>query len=95
MKLISEKAMNRVVSHTTGVRAEVAAEASRKAGQAKVKLLRHFKTGAHEVTVTHGKTDSFINLDGPAPLSVEFGHEDGDRYVEGLYIITGAAGLLD
>lgn len=101
MQLYSEKALNLVVSHIGGVKAEVAEQAAKTAGLAEARLAGHHKSGRAEVTVTHGEVDSFVNLDDPAALSIEFGHmvkgkfenPDKPKYVPGLYIITGAAGL--
>lgn len=101
VQLISQKAMNHVVSHTPEARGAVRAEAGVVAGRAEGRLAAHRKTGKHRVTETHGDVDSFVNLEGPAVLSVEFGHmvkgkfEDPEhpKKVPGLYIITGAAGL--
>ena len=60
-------------------------------------LARHREHGRHRVTVTAGrKTDAFVNLEGPAPLSVEFGHYTGYKnreYVPGLRVLRDAAGI--
>lgn len=52
----------------------------------------HDNPGGHEInTKDHGfgDLDGFVNLDGPAPLSVEFGHwtPDHKKHVEGLHIL--------
>lgn len=101
VKLIGWTAMNRVISHEEGVKAAVHQRAATIAGKAEAKLLRHRDTGAAKVTVTKGDVDSFVNLEDKAALSIEFGHwvrgkyeTHEPKYVPGLYILTGAAGLL-
>lgn len=103
-KLVSPFSMHRIVSHKHTVKSSVHDKAEEVGGAAKSKLADHHKTGDHKVSVTRGEVDSFVNLSGTAPLSVEFGHwyrsepdESGMykiKYVKGLYIITGAAGLV-
>jgi hypothetical protein len=100
VKLIGRKAMNLVISHLDGVVEAVAEEAKEIGVRASARLAMHRKTGAAQVSVTHGDVDSYVNLDDPAAMSIEFGHmvkgkfeEDEPQFVPGLYIITGAAGL--
>lgn len=100
VRLISQKAMNRVVSHLPEVVDRVADEAKQVGGRAEARLAAHRHSGNAEVNVTHGDVDSFVNLEDPAVLSIEFGHlvkgkfeTDKPKHVPGLYIITGAAGL--
>jgi len=99
----STRRVNRIVSHLPGVRAAVAEEALEIGVRAEAKLLRHrdrTNRTDHSVDVSQGRIDSYVSLVGPAPLSVEFGHwykgnlGGTPQYVPGLYIITGAAGLL-
>lgn len=61
---------------------------------ARARLSAHTKSGAHKVTQTKGKVDHFVNLEGPAALSLEVGHWVGGayegedaQYVEGLRIL--------
>ncbi len=100
VRLIGPKAMNLIISHLDGVVDAVAEEAKEIGVRAKARLTAHKYSGAAQVTVTHGDVDSFVNLDDPAALSIEFGHmvkgkfeDDEPKFVPGLYIITGAAGL--
>jgi hypothetical protein len=100
-RLISQKAMNRVVSHLDEVKSEVAEKALEVGLRAEARLAGHRRTGRAQVTVTQGDVDAFVNLEDPAVLSIEFGHmvkgkfeTDVPKYVPGLYIITGAAGLI-
>lgn len=101
VELISDRAMNRVVSHLEEVRHEVSKEAEHVADRARARLAPHTKTGRHRITTTHEEVDSLINFEGPAVESVEYGHWVEGKYktktpkfVPGLYILTGAA-MLD
>lgn len=101
IQLIGDKAMNRVVSHQDGVKAAVYSQAVEIHGRAESRLSMHRDTGKARVTITRGDTDAFVNLEDRAALSIEFGHAvkgkyaGGEvKYVPGLYIITGAAGLV-
>lgn len=51
----------------------------------------------HRVTQTKGKVDHYINLEGPAAMSVEEGHHNhwNGAWVEGLHIIKGAFWNVD
>lgn len=100
VRLIGEKAMNRVVSHQEGVHGELGDVARKVAGNATARLAIHKKTGAAQVTITQGKVDWFVNLDDDAAMSIEFGHwvkgkyeRSKPQYVQGLYILSRAAGL--
>ena len=100
-KIYSRKAVHEIVSHIEGVRHAVHDKAKSVHRTAEGRMAGHHRSGEHQVTVTHGETDSFVNLEGPQVLSIEFGHwvkgkfEDKDKpkFVPGLYIITGAASL--
>lgn len=98
--LISDFAMNRVVSHLAEVQRDVHAHTDEVGAVAQARLAGHHRTGEHEVTTTHGDTDGFVNLEGVHPESVEFGHwirgkfaTDPPKFAQGLYIITGAADM--
>ncbi|MGW6624205.1 DUF5403 family protein [Nocardia sp. NPDC055002] len=103
-RLIGDKAMNQVVSHLEGVKGSVAEKALAVGEIAEANLLQHRKVTNrtnHEIDVSQGDVDSFVSLEGPAPLSVEFGHQPSGAFEgsdtrppAGLYIITGAAGLI-
>lgn len=99
-QLIGLKAMNQVVSHLDEVRNDVKDHAKAVGEVATGRLAGHEKTGEHKITVTHGEVDSFVNLEGVHPESVEFGHwvegkykSDPPKFAQGLYILTLAAGL--
>lgn len=98
--LIGLEAMNIVVSHLDEVKSAVREHAKVVADEATGRLAAHKKTGDHEITLTHGDVDSFVNLEGTHPESVEFGHwvagkykTDPPKFARGLYILTLAAGL--
>jgi len=99
VNLISDRAMNRVISHMPEVRQAVRDWAEEAKGRAEERLAPHHKSGEVEVTLSHGETDSFVNLEGAsqeALLSIEFGHwvrgryesKDHPRKVVGLHILT-------
>lgn len=94
-QLMSEKALNQVVSHMDGVRGAVHDEAKEGGRKSQAILARIRASTPHEkisgpahiteVSVTQGDVDSFINLDGDNPMSTEFGHSpsgyfDPERY---------------
>jgi hypothetical protein len=90
-----QKVMNQIISHLDGVPDAVHDVAQDRAGQSKALLAGHRDTGAAEITVTRGETDSFVNLDDPAALSIEFGHwvkgkyeRDTPQFVPGIYVLT-------
>lgn len=107
VRLISDAAMNRVVSHLPGVHNELGDVARRVKRSAEGRLTVHRYSGAAKVTLSEGKVDWFVNLEDEAAMSIEFGHwaktkggepirgKDGKPiYVQGLYIISRAAGLF-
>lgn len=64
----------------------------------KALMAAHRDTGAHQVnyvghtsTEEYGHIDHYVELTGPAPISVEFGHRTKNgKWVHGLYIMTRA-----
>ena len=102
--LKKERRVNKIVAHTPGVRAEVYSAAQEIAAKAEQILLEHRDTTNktdHEITISRGTVDSFVNLEGPAPAAVEWGHfwDNGEieaevTFVPGLYILHRAAGLI-
>lgn len=102
--LIGDKAMNLVISHLDEVIAEVAAKAEEIGKKAEARLAAHRSEADaehHTIEVEHHDVDSVVVMEGPAPVSLEFGHnlvlfgQKTDRFIQGRYIVTGAAGLLD
>lgn len=93
------------VAHLPEIHAAVLAERDKVAHIAVGLFASHDNPGGHEIN-THDHGDGFddidgvVNLDGPAPLAVEFGHfagtEDGgdDRtFVSGLHILGRTAAI--
>jgi hypothetical protein len=91
--LISEKRMNKKISHLPGVRAAVY-DVAKEIGQiAEMRLAPHRKTGAAHIEVSRGTTDAFASLVDEAALSIEFGHYLGRQelgtsrqFVQGLHL---------
>lgn len=83
--LISEKAMNTVVSHLDEVTGRVRKEADAVADAAKANLEEarastrwHKIIGPGHLTnvdSSHGEVDAFANLNAPNPMAIEFGHQ--------------------
>lgn len=99
----------KTVAHMEGVREAVMAERDRIAARAEALFAPHDNPGGHEITKTDPVgtgIDALVNLEGPAPLSVEFGHwtkpakgaratrHGGEEttFVEGLHILGRAIG---
>jgi len=84
------------VARQKGVKLAVRAQRDRIANEAKALFAAHDNPGGHRITVSSGKTDGFVNLEGPAPLSVELGHwqdtSEGPEFVEGLHVLGRAVG---
>jgi Family of unknown function (DUF5403) len=84
VQLIGKKAMNLVVSHLGEVKDAVHHKAKSVGDLAKANLeavrgTTHWHkiygpSHLTEVTVTRGETDSFVNLDAPNPMAIEYGH---------------------
>ena len=99
VKLISETAMNDVVSKLEPTNQAVWKETKKITNKAKRLLGQHRQTGEAQIEITFGDTDGHITLADPAALSIEFGHfvkkKDGTVvYVPGLYVLRRAAGLM-
>lgn len=100
--LISQKKMNKTISHLPGVIGAVRMQAQKIGAKAEARLETvHTPARESEITITYGEVDSFVNLDDPDnALSIEFGHilyingKRTGKYIPGKYIITGAAGLI-
>lgn len=78
-----------LVAHMPEVKAAVRLERDRLAGVAEGLFASHDHPGRHEITTSNGVTDGLFSLEGPAPLSVEFGHwtKGHKTHVEGLHIL--------
>jgi hypothetical protein len=92
--------LERTIAHTDELEAQLGDFAYTILIRARGNLARHHRRGEHRVTQTKGKVDHFVNLEGPAPMSVEEGHFLGGfyantesiRFVEGLHILRDAIG---
>lgn len=80
-----------IVAHNEGVIAAVRGARDRVESIAEGLFAQHDNPGGHEITARDDRVDALVSLEGPAPLSVEFGHWSGQgenrRYVEGLHIL--------
>lgn len=95
VQLISDEAMRSLVAHLPGVVDAVNDTAKERASISRAKLAAHRYSGAAQITVTRGGVDSFVNLDDPAALSIEFGHwvkgkyeTETPKFVPGIYVLT-------
>lgn len=89
----SAQSINDIVAHLNGVTDAVHHTATQIGIQAEAKLELHRDTGRAEIVVSRGDVDSFVSLVDEAAAAIEFGHwhNKSGRWVDGLYIIRGAA----
>jgi hypothetical protein len=88
--------LDKLIAHMPEVVAEVRAHADVVGARAEALFGPHDRPGGHYIEVTHDRTDSFVSLVGPAPLSVEYGrspNENGKGGSTGLHILSRAAEL--
>lgn len=86
--------LEKVVARTADVDAALRRQAAVIASSAQAELSRHRKTGEHHIERTKGLVDHYVNLVGPAALSVEEGWLTDDlTLVPGLHIMRKAGGL--
>lgn len=85
------------VAHLPGVVAAVAAKGEEIAAVARTRLAAHRDSGNAKIEVSHGVTDTFVELVDPAAMTIEFGRAEGvDRTgrrkgrMQPLHILTGA-----
>lgn len=101
VRLYSDRVVNQIVSHLPEVHRELGEHAASIQARARGRLALHYYEGDSKIEVTEGAVDWFVSLVDHAAMSIEFGHWVGGKYrdpdkpkfVQGLYIITGAAGL--
>ncbi|OLT27746.1 hypothetical protein BJF83_17315 [Nocardiopsis sp. CNR-923] len=93
------RSLERTVARLPGMGDAVHEHAEQIGDTARGLLAAHRSTGTARVTVTRGRVDSFVNLEDPNALSLEFGRaagvsDSGRAYgaMEGLYILHRAAG---
>lgn len=94
--------LERVVARSDDVEAILGDETFEVTTRARANLAKHKKTGSHKVTQTKGGVDHYVNLEGPAALSLEEGHfvggsfeSDEPTYVPGLNILKNAIGGVE
>lgn len=85
---------NRIIAHLPGVKDAVHDKGRAIQNRAEALFAPHNHPGRHEIVGEKQSTDYLIHLEGPAPLSVEFGREsyttkDGHQVgsMEGLRIL--------
>ena len=71
------RGLERRLAHQPGVRKAVHEAAKPIAAKAKARLAAHKDEGEHEVVLTRGAVDSYVELVGPAPLTLETGRAGG------------------
>lgn len=87
VKLFSN--LEREIAHSDEVEGILGDHAFEILTRARANLAAHTKTGKHKVTQTKGKVDHFVNLEGPAAVSVELGHFDRNgNWVRGIGIFA-------
>lgn len=92
--------VNTIVSHDEKVIRSVHNHAESIYKKAQARRAAHYHEGQAEVLLLQGDVDSYVVLDDPQAMSIELGHDVENQYgptgkhLEGLHIITGAAGLV-
>lgn len=95
--------LDATVAHLQGVGEAVHDQGDQIGARAESILAAHRKTGAAHIDVHHSETDSYVSLvdeteqetNAIPAVAIEYGHTDKrtGEHVEGLYIITKAAGF--
>lgn len=95
--VMSDFALNHVISKIGGVRDAVHDEGKKIGHKAEARLAQHHDTGAAHIDVDRHLVDTLVSLVDNAALSIEFGHihNVSGKPVAGLYVLTGASGMLD
>lgn len=87
--------LERVIAHHQDTEAGLGDSAFLVTQIARERLARHRKLEEHRITQTKGQVDHYVNLVGPAAVSVELGHHnhwDGS-WVEGIHVLRDAVKL--
>lgn len=71
---MNDKAIHRRLASLPGVQAAVTSAAEGLQRDAQAVFQAHDRPGGHELGIDKRGLDRFVYLEGPAPLSVEFGH---------------------
>lgn len=87
VELISDKQINKIVSHNGQVQQPLKEIANERKAMAEAGLAQHTKTGSHHIEMTHGKVDYTIILVGYAAAALELGHNDKGTWVEGIHVL--------
>jgi len=97
--LIPQRDMSKHLAQDDSVQDALKSHAKKVMHVAEALLAAHRKTGSHSIkyeghrsTTPFGHIDHYVIMEGPAPISVEFGHRaENGRWVHGLYIMTRAS----
>lgn len=93
---MSQNEFNKKLSMDSKVQQSLSVVAGKIYRAAFADLAVHRKTGSHsikfenQVNAKYGHIDHYVVMEGPAAVSLEFGHWDRDhnRWVNGTYIMT-------
>lgn len=95
--------VSETVAHLPGVQAAVDAQGAEIASKAESLLAAHRRTGAAHIEADYSGIDATVSLvdntaqsSGALPaVAIEYGHRDkrSGKFVEGIYVITRAAGF--
>lgn len=96
--LIPSRDMSKELAQDGEVQQALRSHAHKIMHVAEVLLAIHRKTGSHSIkyeghtsTVAFGHIDHYVVMEGPAAVSVEFGHRTKNgEWVQGLYVMTRA-----
>ncbi|MFF1792661.1 DUF5403 family protein [Kitasatospora sp. NPDC058263] len=90
---INHQRLNARIAHLRTVRAVVRAELDERAARVAAVVAAHNRTGdlASSLTVETDRTDSTVSISDPAILAINYGHQQGGRWVDGIHAIE--AGL--
>lgn len=97
--MLTDKQMNKHVSHLAPISTELRIVANAGAAKARGTLASHHYEGKTSIEVTHGSVDYFVSLvdhsgpedGGPAAAAIEFGRSGGKRgATRGIHAVTGA-----
>ena len=90
-RFVPEPDVDSRMSRAVEVRTELDRQQSRIAQRARSNLAGVRDTGAHHIATRRGAVDRYVQLEGPAPLSIEAGHYTRTgTYVPGHHILSNA-----
>lgn len=89
------KGLERIIAHSDEVEGILGDAAYAITIRARSRLARHRRTGTHKIVQTKGRVDHYVNLEGPAAISIEEGHflsgfyanTESIRFIDGLHIL--------